>query len=222
MRGMPVVGAVAGVGSELLSTDSTSQKVGGSLGSVAGAGLGAAIGSAIAPGIGTAIGGMLGGELGKNVGRRLGEAINNGAYSHLKAHPIEVHTKLKVDKETNDFAKITTPTANKITQTVLRMDVDSQSIAKAKAKTDAYYNELNQKVDNYYKNKEAKAQADLQKLIKNGAMSQADADKRIANLQKSDQKAASARKASYAQMQKDTNAYYDQVSPKIWCQLQAG
>lgn len=210
-RGMPVVGAVAGVGSELLSTDSTSQKVGGSLGSVAGAGLGAAIGSAIAPGIGTAIGGMLGGELGKNVGRRLGEAINNGAYSHLKAHPIEVHTKLKVDKETNDFAKITTPTANKITQTVLRMDVDSQSIAKAKAKTDAYYNELNQKVDNYYKNKEAKAQADLQKLVKNGAMSQADADKRIANLQKSDQKAASARKASYAQMQKDTNAYYDQV-----------
>ena len=210
-RGMPVVGAVAGVGSELLSTDSTSQKVGGSLGSVAGAGLGAAIGSAIAPGIGTAVGSMLGGELGQNVGRRLGEAINNGAYSHLKAHPIEVHTKLKVDKETNDFAKITTPTANKITQTVLRMDVDSQSIAKAKAKTDAYYNELNQKVDNYYKNKEAKAQADLQKLVKNGAMSQADADKRIANLQKSDQKAASARKASYAQMQKDTNAYYDQV-----------
>lgn len=210
-RGVPVIGAVAGVGSELLSTDSTSQKAGGSLGSVAGAGLGAAIGSAIAPGIGTAIGGMLGGELGQGVGRRLGEAISNGASSRLKAHPIEVHTKLKVDKDTSDLAKIITPTANKITQTVLRVGVDSQSIAKAKAQTDAYYNDLNKKVDNYYKNKEAKAQKDLQELVKNGAMSQADADKRLANLQKSDQKAASAHKASYAQMQKDTNNYYNQV-----------
>lgn len=210
-RGVPVIGAVAGVGSELLSTDSTSQKAGGSLGSVAGAGLGAAIGSAIAPGIGTAIGGMLGGELGQGVGRRLGEAISNGASSRLKAHPIEVHTKLKVDKDTSDLAKIITPTANKITQTVLRVGVDSQSIAKAKAQTDAYYNDLNKKVDNYYKNKEAKAQKDLQELVKNGAMSQVDADKRLANLQKSDQKAASAHKASYAQMQKDTNNYYNQV-----------
>lgn len=218
----PVGFAAYGAGDAIVNGRDTGSKVGGATGSVAGATGGAligrlaggalgSIGGPVGVAIGQSIGQTLGGAAGTKIGKEIGESVGHNIEEHFKGHPVEVHTKLKVDKETNDFAKITTPTANKITQTVLRMDVDSQSIAKAKAKTDAYYNELNQKVDNYYKNKEAKAQADLQKLVKNGAMSQADADKRIANLQKSDQKAASARKASYAQMQKDTNAYYDQV-----------
>lgn len=218
----PVGFAAYGAGDAIVNGRDTGSKAGGAIGSVAGATGGAligrlaggalgSVGGPIGIAIGQSIGQVLGGAGGTKIGKEIGESVGHNIEEHFKGHPIEVHTKLKVDKETNDFAKITTPTANKITQTVLRMDVDSQSIAKAKAKTDAYYNELNQKVDNYYKNKEAKAQADLQKLVKNGAMSQADADKRIANLQKSDQKAASARKASYAQMQKDTNAYYDQV-----------
>lgn len=218
----PVGFAAYGVGDAIVNGRDTGSKAGGATGSVAGATGGAligrlaggalgSIGGPVGVAIGQSIGQTLGGAAGTKIGKEIGESVGHNIEEHFKGHPVEVHTKLKVDKETNDFAKITTPTANKITQTVLRMDVDSQSIAKAKAKTDAYYNELNQKVDNYYKNKEAKAQADLQKLVKNGAMSQADADKRIANLQKSDQKTASARKASYAQMQKDTNAYYDQV-----------
>lgn len=218
----PVGFAAYGAGDAIVNGRDTGSKVGGATGSVAGATGGAligrlaggalgSIGGPVGVAIGQSIGQTLGGAAGTKIGKEIGESVGHNIEEHFKGHPVEVHTKLKVDKETNDFAKITTPTANKITQTVLRMDVDSQSIAKAKAKTDAYYNELNQKVDNYYKNKEAKAQADLQKLVKNGAMSQADADKRIANLQKSDQKAASARKVSYAQMQKDTNAYYDQV-----------
>lgn len=218
----PVGFAAYGAGDAIVNGRDTGSKAGGAAGSVVGATGGAligrlaggalgSIGGPVGVAIGQSIGQTLGGAAGTKIGKEIGESVGHNIEEHFKGHPIEVHTKLKVDKETNDFAKITTPTANKITQTVLRMDVDSQSIAKAKAKTDAYYNELNQKVDNYYKNKEAKAQADLQKLVKNGAMSQADADKRIANLQKSDQKAASARKASYAQMQKDTNAYYDQV-----------
>lgn len=218
----PVGFAAYGAGDAIVNGRDTGSKVGGAAGSITGATTGAligrlaggalgSVGGPIGIAIGQSIGQVLGGAGGTKIGKEIGESVGHNIEEHFKGHPIEVHTKLKADKETNDFAKITTPTANKITQTVLRMDVDSQSIAKAKAKTDAYYNELNQKVDNYYKNKEAKAQADLQKLVKNGAMSQADADKRIANLQKSDQKAASARKASYAQMQKDTNAYYDQV-----------
>lgn len=218
----PVGFAAYGAGDAIVNGRDTGSKVGGAAGSITGATTGAligrlaggalgSVGGPIGIAIGQSIGQVLGGAGGTKIGKEIGESVGHNIEEHFKGHPIEVHTKLKVDKETNDFAKITTPTANKITQTVLRMDVDSQSIAKAKAQTDAYYNELNQKVDNYYKNKEAKAQADLQKLVKNGAMSQADADKRIANLQKSDQKAASARKASYAQMQKDTNAYYDQV-----------
>lgn len=218
----PVGFAAYGAGDAIVNGRDTGSKVGGAAGSITGATTGAligrlaggalgSVGGPIGIAIGQSIGQVLGGAGGTKIGKEIGESVGHNIEEHFKGHPIEVHTKLKVDKETNDFAKITTPTANKINQTVLRMDVDSQSIAKAKAKTDAYYNELNQKVDNYYKNKEAKAQADLQKLVKNGAMSQADADKRIANLQKSDQKAASARKASYAQMQKDTNAYYDQV-----------
>lgn len=218
----PVGFAAYGAGDAIVNGRDTGSKVGGAAGSVTGATAGAligrlaggalgSVGGPIGIAIGQSIGQVLGGAGGTKIGKEIGESVGHNIEEHFKGHPIEVHTKLKVDKETNDFAKITTPTANKITQTVLRMDVDSQSIAKAKAQTDAYYNELNQKVDNYYKNKEAKAQADLQKLVKNGAMSQADADKRIANLQKSDQKAASARKASYAQMRKDTNAYYDQV-----------
>lgn len=218
----PVGFAAYGAGDAIVNGRDTGSKVGGAAGSITGATTGAligrlaggalgSVGGPIGIAIGQSIGQVLGGAGGTKIGKEIGESVGHNIEERFKGHPIEVHTKLKVDKETNDFAKITTPTANKITQTVLRMDVDSQSIAKAKAKTDAYYNELNKKVDNYYKNKEAKAQADLQKLVKNGAMSQADADKRIANLQKSDQKAASARKASYAQMQKDTNNYYNQV-----------
>lgn len=218
----PVGFAAYGAGDAIVNGRDTGSKVGGAAGSVTGATAGAligrlaggalgSVGGPIGIAIGQSIGQVLGGAGGTKIGKEIGESVGHNIEEHFKGHPIEVHTKLKVDKETNDFAKITTPTANKITRTVLRMDVDSQSIAKAKTQTDAYYNELNSKVDKYYKNKEDKAQADLQKLVKNGAMSQADADKRMENLRKADQKAASTRKASYAQMQKDTNAYYDQV-----------
>ena len=58
-KAMPLFTAAAGVGTELMSTNNTGQKVGGSIGSVAGTALGAFVGSFMGP-MGTAVGSMAG------------------------------------------------------------------------------------------------------------------------------------------------------------------
>ena len=229
-RAVPVAAASFAVGNELISNNSTSQKAGGSAGAITGAiggsALGGAIGTMIAPGIGTAVGQMLGGALGTWAGTKLGEAIGKGANEHLKAHPITVKTKYKTSADNKAMDKDLTPSINKVNRTVLRMDVDSASIQKAQQKTDKYFDEMSKKVDSYYKKKadgykkdEEASKKNLDTLVKNGQLTQAEADKELKKQQandqnkiKSDDAAAKRRKNVLEQMRKDTNDYYAKVS----------
>lgn len=229
-RAVPVAAASFAVGNELISNNSTSQKAGGSAGAITGAiggsALGGAIGTMIAPGIGTAVGQMLGGTLGTWAGTKLGEAIGKGANEHLKAHPITVKTKYKTSADNKAMDKDLTPSIDKVNKTVLRMDVDSASIQKAQQKTDKYFDEMSKKVDSYYKKKadgykkdEEASKKNLDTLVKNGQLTQAEADKELKKQQANDQKkiksddeAAKRRKNVLEQMRKDTNDYYAKVS----------
>lgn len=229
-RAVPVAAASFAVGNELISNNSTSQKAGGSAGAITGAiggsALGGAIGTMIAPGIGTAVGQMLGGTLGTWAGTKLGEAIGKGANEHLKAHPITVKTKYKTSADNKAMDKGLTPSIDKVNKTVLRMDVDSASIQKAQQKTDKYFDEMSKKVDSYYKKKadgykkdEEASKKNLDTLVKNGQLTQAEADKELKKQQANDQKkiksddeAAKRRKNVLEQMRKDTNDYYAKVS----------
>lgn len=229
-RAVPVAAATYAVGSELGSSHSTGTKVGGSAGALAGAAggsaLGGAIGTMIAPGIGTAVGQALGGAVGTWAGTKLGEAIGKGAEEHLKAHPVTVRTKYTTSKDNQAMDKKLTPDINKINKTVLRVDVDSESLQKAQQKTDQYYNEMSKKIDSYYKKKadgykkdEEASKKNLDQLVKAGKMTQAEEDKALKKQQQNDQKkiksdnaTAKQRKKVLEQMRKDTNDYYSKVA----------
>lgn len=229
-RAAPYAAGAVMAGTELFGNNSASEKTGGILGILGGAtggkALGAAIGTMIAPGIGTTVGGILGGTVGSWAGQKLGEAIGKGADAHLKAHPVTVKTKYTTSADNKAMDKKLTPDFNKINRTVLRVDVDSQSLQKAKQKTDQYYNEMSKKVDSYYKKKadgykkdEAASKKNLDQLVKAGKMSQAEEDKALKKQQDNDKKkikndndAAKQRKKVLDQMRKDTNDYYAKVA----------
>lgn len=230
VRAAPYAAGAVMAGTELFSNNSASEKTGGILGAMGGAvggkALGAAIGTMIAPGIGTTVGGILGGTVGSWAGNKLGEAIGKGADEHLKAHPITVKTKYKTSADNKAMDKDLTPSIDKVNKTVLRMDVDSASIQKAQQKTDKYFDEMSKKVDSYYKKKadgykkdEEASKKNLDTLVKNGQLTQAEADKELKKQQANDQKkiksddeAAKRRKNVLEQMRKDTNDYYAKVS----------
>ena len=230
VRAAPYAAGAVMAGTELFSNNSASEKTGGILGAMGGAvggkAIGAAIGSMIAPGIGTTVGGILGGTVGSWAGTKLGEAIGKGAEEHLKAHPVTVRTKYTTSKDNQAMDKDLTPSIDKVNKTVLRMDVDSASIQKAQQKTDKYFDEMSKKVDSYYKKKadgykkdEEASKKNLDTLVKNGQLTQAEADKELKKQQANDQKkiksddaAAKRRKNVLEQMRKDTNDYYAKVS----------
>ena len=226
----PYAAGAVMAGTELFSNNSASEKTGGVLGIIGGGlggkALGAAIGTMIAPGIGTTVGGILGGTVGSWAGQKLGEAIGKGADAHLKAHPVTVKAKYTTSADNKAMDKKLTPDINKINRTVLRVDIDSESLQKAKQKTDQYYNEMSKKIDSYYKKKadgykkdEEASKKNLDTLVKNGQLTQAEADKELKKQQANDQKkiksddaAAKRRKKVLEQMRKDTNDYYAKVS----------
>ena len=205
-KAVPVTAAVAGVGSELVSNNSTSQKVGGSVGSVAGTALGAFAGSFMGP-AGTAVGAAAGSWLGQKIGEKAGDA----AQKALKGKTLVANTKVKVDTDINGVSSKLSPSLKKLDDLTIKMSVDQKSINNTKAKTDQLFKDMSKTVDKYYADKEKKSQKDLQTLVKNGVLTQAEADKRLKKMQQADQKEAAQRKKALAQMQKDTNAHYSRL-----------
>lgn len=214
-RAVPVATAAYAVGTELTSKGSLGQKIGGSVGAVGGAfggrALGGAIGTMIAPGIGTAVGQMLGGALGTWAGNKLGDAIGKAANKRMQGHSIVAHAKIKLDTDTKGTSKIMAPGLKSVASTVLKMDVDPNSIAKTKAKTDKMYDDLEKQLDKYYRNKEAKSKKDLDVLVKSGQMTQAEENKRLAAQRKADDQRERQHKKSLEQMRKDTNDHYSRL-----------
>lgn len=205
-KAVPMLTAAAGIGTELLSNHNTGEKIGGSTGSVAGTALGAFAGSFMGPG-GTAVGAMAGEWLGKKIGETAGNAANKA----LKGHSIVAHTKIKVDADTEGTSKAIRPDLNKITRTVIKMSVDPKSIADTKQKTDKLYSDMSRSLKKYYSDKEARSKKDLEQLVKEGAITQQQANKKLQAEKKADDARIKQEQKTLSSMQKDTNNHYKKL-----------
>lgn len=205
-RGVPVATAAVGVGTELLSNNNTGQKVGGSVGSIAGTALGAFAGSFMGP-AGTAVGSMAGEWLGK----KIGEAAGNAANKEMAGHSIVAHTKVKIDTDTSGQSRAIRPDLNQVARTVIKMDVDSKSIAQTKAKTDKLYSDMSKSLKKYYDDKEKRSQKDLQQLVKEGAITQQQANRKLKAERDADQKRIKQEQSTLNSMQKATNDHYKKL-----------
>lgn len=205
-KAMPLFTAAAGVGTELMSTNNTGQKVGGSIGSVAGTALGAFAGSFMGP-MGTAVGSMAGEWLGKKIGESAGNAANKA----MAGHSIVAHTKVKIDADTSGSSNAVRPDLNKVARTVIKMSVDPKSIADTKQKTDKLYSDMSKSLEKYYSNKEKRSQKDLQELVKEGVLTQKQADSKLTAEKNADKRRIKEQQATISTMQRDTNNHYKRL-----------
>lgn len=206
--------AIASLPELLGTTRKTAGKhVGGYIGSTGGSIAGAAVGSLLGP-VGTLAGGALGGLAGSTIGKSLGKDIQKG----LDANKPKIHVikpgKIKLDVST-DTKKVESNLKSyqkKLSKKVIvKMAADPSSYAKTKTETDKLFNGMRASVDKYYKNKESKSKKDLDKLVKNGSMTQAEENKILKAQKVSDAKAARSKKQTINKMQADTSDYYSKV-----------
>ncbi len=201
-------------GTELFSKDSTAQKTGGVVGSLGGAAAGAAIGSLIAPGIGTAIGAAIGGMGGKNLGKKLGDLINDGLKdSALKSEKLPV---VKFDpkaptKDMKDFSKDYQSFLDRINKSSNVDIIDEKSLEKAKKETANAYAKMSKDIDKFYQKQEKDSKKQVDILVKNGVLSQAQADKLNKGQREQDNKQKAAQKKNLEEMKKNTDKYYASV-----------
>lgn len=205
-KAVPILTAVGGVGTELLSNNNTGQKIGGSIGSVGGTALGALAGSFLGPG-GTLVGSMAG----EYIGKKIGEAAGNAANKEMAGHSIVAHTKVKIDTDASGQSRAIRPDLNQVARTVIKMDVDSKSIAQTKAKTDKLYSDMSKSLKKYYDDKEKRSQKDLQQLVKEGAITQQQANRKLKAERDADQKRIKQEQSTLNSMQKATNDHYKKL-----------
>lgn len=213
---VPYIGILASI-PELFKEGSTGKKAGGFIGSAGGTAAGAAIGTAILPGIGTALGAAAGGWVGAKFGEGFGDSIQKALNGKpLKPKLKEVDLKVNTDVETKyDVKKISKALTPKIEelnkQLLIKLGFDTKGAEKMKGQTDKLFSEMNKSLDNYYKEKEKKAQKDLDYLVKQGLMTQEQADESLKQQKKKDEQARKEKQKSLNNMQKDVDTYYEQV-----------
>lgn len=222
-RLLGIIGSVGGstvlsgginAGAELLSKDSTAQKTGGVAGSLGGAAAGAAIGSLIAPGIGTAIGAAIGGIGGKNLGKKLGDLINDGLKeSSLKSEKLPV---VKFDpkaptKDMKEFSKDYQGFLDKINKASNIDIVSKKSLESAKKSTAEAYAQMSKDIDKFYQKQEKDSKKQIDILVENGVITQAQADKMYKGQRESDNKQKDAQKKNLEAMQNNTKIFYSKV-----------
>ncbi|MDV2619334.1 phage tail tape measure protein [Lactococcus lactis] len=223
-RLLGIIGSVGGstvlsgginAGAELLSKDNTAQKTGGVAGSLGGAAAGAAIGSLFLPGLGTVVGAALGGMGGKNLGKKLGDLINDGLKeSSLKSEKLPV---VKFDpkaptKDMKEFSKDYQGFLDKINKASNVDIVDEKSLEKAKKATADAYAKMSKDIDKFYQNQEKDSKKQVDLLVKNGVITQAQADKLNKGQKDSDDKQKAAQKKNLDEMKKNTDKYYSEVA----------
>ncbi|MCT2909767.1 phage tail protein, partial [Schleiferilactobacillus harbinensis] len=185
-------------------------------GSLIGGGIGAAVGSFIGP-EGTAAGAKFGSAIGDALGstktaqtwaKDIKKSIDDASKGITMPAP-----KISTDTNAlgNSMAKFTQALSKKL---VISFSTDPKSMAQAQKSVNDTYAKMSKSVDSYYANKEKASAKDLQTLVKDGVLTQKQADAQLAKEKKSDAAAAKAKKSSYATMAKDANAYYTQ-SEKI-------
>ena len=185
-------------------------------GSVIGGGIGAAVGSLIGP-EGTVAGAKFGSAIGDALGstktaqtwaKEIKKSIDDASKGLTMPAP-----KISTDTNAlgNSMAKYTKALSKKL---VISFTTDPKSMAKAQQSVNDTYAKMSKSVDSYYAKKEKASSKDLQSLVKDGVLTQKQADARLTKEMKSDAAVAKAKKSAYATMAKDANAYFSQ-SEKI-------
>lgn len=221
---------IAGIGTaiSILSSlgelaGSTKKTIGGNAGSAAGGALGtwaggaaagAAVGTFMGP-IGTAIGAGLGaaagGVAGSSVGKKIGQEVQKGVEStfHPKLSNGMTHATDKLHGSVKTFVKSYQGDMDKIMgDTIMLGSATGKQADKIEADMGKAYAHMSKSVDDYYKDKESKSKKDLDLLVKNGSITQKQADEALAKEKKNDATKAAQMKKSYADMQKESEKYF--------------
>ena len=210
--GIDVAGSIV----QALTSNSSQEKIKAAskgTGTTIGAGIGAALGSVI-PGAGTAAGAGIGAAIGDALGstktvqgwaKSIKKSMDDASKGvTVKAPKLSSDTKALGDS----FSKYTKALSKKL---VVSFSTDPKSIAQAQKSVNDTYSKMSKSVDSYYAKKEKASASDLAKLVKEGVLTQKQADEQLAKTKKSDEAAAKSKKSAYAQMAKDANAYYTQT-----------
>lgn len=221
---------IAGIGTaiSILSSlgelaGSTKKTIGGNAGSAAGGALGtwaggaaagAAVGTFAGP-IGTAIGAGLGaaagGVAGSSVGKKIGKEVQEGVEStfHPKLSNGMTKATEKLHGGVKSFVKSYQGDMDKIMgDTIMLGSATGKQAGKIEADMTKAYAHMSKSVDDYYKGKESKSKKDLDLLVKNGSITQKQADEALAKEKKNDASKAAQMKKSYADMQKESEKYF--------------
>lgn len=191
---LPFAGVLASA-TELLGKGSASSKLGAFGGSLGGSAAGAAIGTAILPGIGTAIGAGLGGlggtELGKNLGKDIGKGFKSYAPNLTNllgdiGHDITKKFSKNVGSNAKELSKTYTKEMEKLNKIAVKTPKGDKELKKQKAQTTEIFKDMSDSIQKYYKKKEKSSKSDYDYFVKNGLMTQKEADKALAKQKKND------------------------------------
>lgn len=215
-----IAGLIAQVGSSVYS-EATSKKesthtktvgIGGTLsGAAGGAAIGAGVGSVV-PVIGTGVGALIGASIGAAIGSPVAKSIQKAltpdkyaTESYSKAGKIKTSEDKTYSKSYGNFIDNINKASN--------ADVsNSKDLKKAEDQTNKAYANMGKSVDKFYKDSQKSSKGYLETLVKNGVMTQKQADDILKNEQKNDEKSKKSQKNTLKDMQKLQNNYYSAVS----------
>lgn len=175
--------------------------------------VGGTIGAGIGTGIGAFFGGPGGAMLGGTIGQKAGELWGNEVQKSLNKKPITPKISLhsqnsnmkRLEKQYNSFI------GNLSKNTQLNPTISTKDLKSQENSVLNSYKRMESAINKFYQNKEAQSRKDLQVLVKNGAMSQKEADKYYERSKKNDTKEQKAKKDLLNGMKKDTTNYYAQL-----------
>lgn len=199
-KGVPILaGLTSLLELEGMTKNTAGEHIGGALGNFGGALGGAAIGSAILPGIGTIAGGILGALGGSKIGKTLGEQIQTGL---KKAFASKTPIKDHFEKETQGLS-------DKINEELVKIGSGSQKFNEnEEKKVQSLYDDLQKKTEHYFSAKQSQSKKDLDVLVRNGVLTQEQADKMLKKEQENDNKKKKSVEDSYKSQSKIVQDYY--------------
>lgn len=178
----------------------------GPVGTAVGAGIGALAGSALGEKIGKSLGGS---KIGKKLGMDMQNGVESAFHPQLRNNMTRVTDKLHGSVKT--FVKSYQGDMDKVMgDTIMLGSATGKQAGKIEADMTKAYAHMSKSVDAYYKNKESKSKKDLDLLVKNGSITQKQADESLAKEKKNDADKAAQMKKSYAEMQKESATYLKQ------------
>lgn len=216
---LPFAGVLASA-TELLGKGSASSKLGAFGGSLGGSAAGAAIGTAILPGIGTAIGAGLGGlggtELGKNPGKDIGKGFKSYAPNLTNllgdiGHDITKKFSKNVGSNAKELSKTYTKEMEKLNKIAVKTPKGDKELKNQKARTIEIFKDMSDSIQKYYKKKEKSSKSDYDYFVKNGLMTQKEADKALAKQKKNDDEQKKNHQKALKAMQVYSGEHYANV-----------